>query len=59
MPKTNRYTTQIVLNCIRCGFVQSIWRLNSRLRGRDHTKHLYCPKCNRKTPHSQQEEYDQ
>ena len=42
---------QVWLRCPVCDDLTMIWRRQSKLKERDHVKHLYCPVCMMVTPH--------
>lgn len=56
MPKTNRPIVQVALYCCKCKTQQAIWRLDGRLRDKNHVKHMWCHRCNKKTAHFQIED---
>lgn len=47
------------LECVACGLTQTIQRRNSRDKASGHIKHLWCPKCLKRTPHVEQDEFAQ
>ena len=42
---------EVTLECRRCGHRAVIWRKRSRLKEPGHVKHLWCAKCEDRTPH--------
>lgn len=42
---------QVWLVCQRCGSAGTIWRRRSKLKEPEHIKHLWCFKCQERTPH--------
>lgn len=47
----NLITIKALLKCEVCGNEQTIRRKASKKKKRGHIKHLWCVKCNKKTPH--------
>lgn len=42
---------QVRLRCASCDDEMFIWRKKSRLKEKDHVKHLWCANCKQRTPH--------
>lgn len=44
-------TAETFLQCKECGNVTRIHRKRSKMREKNHIKHMYCYKCREVTPH--------
>ncbi len=51
MAHSKSSVSQTQLVCSKCGNVQTIWRLSSKLKKQGHIKDLYCYVCLKKTKH--------
>lgn len=47
----NGQVEQVRLRCQSCGNETFIWRRKCKLKEKDHVKHLWCVKCEERTPH--------
>ena len=46
-----RNVEQVRLRCAVCDSIAHIWRKRSRLKERNHVKHMWCPGCEAVRPH--------
>ena len=44
-------TAQTFLQCSCCGNINPIFRKRSKMKGKNHIKHMYCYKCKEVTAH--------
>lgn len=44
---------EVILECLKCGNNQSIWRKTGKLKEVGHNKNLYCIKCKDTTLHEE------
>ncbi|QEM43099.1 helix-turn-helix DNA binding domain protein [Bacillus phage Chotacabras] len=44
-------TASTHLECEVCGNVTMLWRKRSKMKQKQHLKHMYCPKCKETTGH--------
>ncbi|USL89446.1 DNA-binding protein [Bacillus phage vB_BceH_LY2] len=48
---TRTVTQQTSLKCCECGQVNTIWRKRSKMKKRNHVKHMECFVCKKTTEH--------
>ena len=58
MAHSKSKVSQTLLECEKCGNVQKIWRLSSKLKKNGHIKGLYCYRCEKITTHIEKSEYE-
>lgn len=46
------------LECVHCGSIQVIQRKDSKDRPSGHIKHLWCPTCKARRPHTELNEFE-
>lgn len=49
-------TAETHLECKECGNTMTIHRKRSRMREKNHIKHMYCPTCREETAHIESKE---
>ena len=42
---------QVKLRCAACDELSFIWRRKSKLKEKNHVKHMWCANCRQVTPH--------
>ena len=53
-----RITVMKYLKCLKCDFVLTIHRKANKNQPDGHIKHMWCPKCKKKTAHKELPEFE-